>query len=386
MKENFQIYLDDGVSRVRKEENMKKYLSFVIPCYNSQDYMRRCVDSLLAGGDEVEIIIVNDGSTDATGQIAGEYAERFPGIVRAVHKENGGHGSGVNAGLALARGTYFKVVDSDDWLDDDAYMELLSEIRRYCGRGEADGNENGIFNGLGIQEEFTFNGAGIPDMIVCNYVYNHLYEGTARSMSYQNVFPEGRLFGWDEIGHFRPSQYLVMHALIFRTELLRKAGVKLPEHTFYVDNLFACQPLPYVKRIRYMNIDLYQYFLGREDQSVNEKVLISRIDQQIKVTKLVSECVDLETVKQEHPKLALYLCRNISVMLAISSIHLLLIGTEEAYRKREELWQEIRQMNPMLYYRLRFGTLSGFTYLPGKLGGLLTIGGYRAAKRIYQFQ
>ena len=73
-------------------------------------------------------------------------------------------------------------------------------------------------------------------------------------------------------------------------------------------------------------------------------------------------------------------------MLSISSVHLLLIGTEEAYQKREELWQEIRRMNSMLYYRLRFTALSGFTYLPGRLGGLLTIGGYRAAKRIYQFQ
>lgn len=335
--------------------------------------MRKCVDSLLAGGDDVEIIIVNDGSTDHTGEIAREYAERFPGIVRAVQKENGGHGSGVNAGLALARGIYFKVVDSDDWLDEDAYRRLLVELKAYCGESCSDSRDIASMSLL-------------PDMIVCNYVYNHFYEGTTRSMGYQNVFPQGRLFGWNEIGHFRPSQYLVMHALIFRTELLREVGVKLPEHTFYVDNLFACQPLPCVKRIRYMDIDLYQYFLGRDDQSVNERVLMSRIDQQIKVTKMVSECVDLEAVKREYPKLAVYLCRNISVMLAISSIHLLLIGTDEAYRKREDLWQEIRRMNPMLYYRLRFAALSGFTYLPGKLGGLLTIGGYRAAKRIYQFQ
>ena len=377
--------------------NMKKYLTFVVPCYNSQAYMRRCVDSLLTGGDDVEILIVNDGSTDQTGRIAQEYAERFPGIVRAIQKENGGHGSGVNAGLALAQGIYFKVVDSDDWLDQDAYMRLLMELRTYCGEScsDTESEEKADVNQItklacgtepeketGTKRETSL----YPDMIVCNYVYNHLYEGTTRSMGYQNVFPEGRLFGWDEIGHFRPSQYLVMHALIFRTELLRKVGVKLPEHTFYVDNLFACQPLPSVKWIRYMDIDLYQYFLGREDQSVNERVLMSRIDQQIRVTKLVSECVDLEAVKQEHPKLAAYLCRNISVMLSISSVHLLLIGTEEAYQKREELWQEIRRMNSMLYYRLRFTALSGFTYLPGRLGGLLTIGGYRAAKRIYQFQ
>ena len=95
-----------------------KYITFTVPCYNSQDYMERCIDSLLPGGEDVEIIIVNDGSTDATAQIADDYAARYPGIVRAVHKKNGGHGSGVNKGLELATGAYFKVVDSDDWLDD----------------------------------------------------------------------------------------------------------------------------------------------------------------------------------------------------------------------------------------------------------------------------
>ena len=177
-----------------------------------------------------------------------------------------------------------------------------------------------------------------------------------------------------------------MHALIFRTEILRKSGVKLPEHTFYVDNLFAYQPLPYVENIYYMNLDLYHYYLGRDDQSVNEKVLMQRIDQQIKVTDLVSQSIDLEEVKRKYPKLAVYMMRNISIMLSISSIHLLLIRTEEAEEKRRAMWQRIRNYDRRLYYRLRCTTLSGLTYLPGKVGGKLTIGGYQAAKRIYQFQ
>ena len=102
-----------------------KYITFAVPCYNSQDYMRRCVDSLLAGGRDVEIILINDGSSDDTGRIADEYQLRYPDIVRAVHKPNGGHGSGVNKGLELARGLYYKVVDSDDWLDAGAYRMLL---------------------------------------------------------------------------------------------------------------------------------------------------------------------------------------------------------------------------------------------------------------------
>ena len=118
-----------------------KYITFAVPCYNSQDYMRRCVDSLLAGGRDVEIILINDGSSDDTGRIADEYQLRYPDIVRAVHKPNGGHGSGVNKGLELARGLYYKVVDSDDWLDAGAYRMLLGRIRELCGGGRAEFGE-----------------------------------------------------------------------------------------------------------------------------------------------------------------------------------------------------------------------------------------------------
>lgn len=349
----------------RKVKSMK-YLTFAVPCYNSQDYLERCVGSLLPGGDDVEILLINDGSSDRTGEIIDAYAEKYPHIVRAVHKENGGHGSGVNKGMELAKGIYYKVVDSDDWLEEKAYKKLLSTIKHHVWEEDAK--------------------HPLPDLYVCNYVYNHLDEGITKSMGYRNVFPEEQLCGWNDIGHFHPSQYLIMHALIYRTAVLRECGVVLPEHTFYVDNIFAYQPLPYVKHIFYMDIDLYQYYLGREDQSVNEKVLMSRIDQQIKVTQIVARCVDLRQVKEQYPKLAAYMCRNISIMMAISSIHLLLIGDEEALEKRRKLWNDIKEQDTRLYYRLSYTTLSGWTNLPGRIGGKLTVGGYRLAKKIYQFQ
>ena len=345
-----------------------KYLTFTVPCYNSESYMRRCVDSLLCFGKDAEIILIDDGSTDGTGEIADEYQNRFPDIVNTVHKENGGHGSGVNKGLEMAEGLYFKVVDSDDWLDPEACQKLLFRIRELCGGGRYEFAEN------------------IPDLFICNYVYDHLDEGSSRVMDYRNVFPDEKMCTWNSIGRFKPSQYLIMHSLIFRTEVLRKSNVKLPEHTFYVDNLFSYQPLPYADNLYYMDIDLYHYYLGREDQSVNEKVLMKRIDQQIRVTEMVARCVDLKKVRKVYPKLASYMTRNISIMLSISSIHLLLIQTDEARSKRKEMWKNIRQHDKRLYYRLRYSTLSGLTYLPGRLGDRLTIGGYRFARKIYQFQ
>ncbi len=338
-----------------------KLITFTVPCYNSEGYMRRCIDSLLVCGEEAEIIIVNDGSTDGTGQVADEYSARYPDIVRVIHKENGGHGSGVNAGIQNAKGLYFKVVDSDDWLDKDCLFIVMEHLRKW---------------------------AAMPhptDLLICNYVYDHLNEGIQRSMGYQNVFPEDRVHTWNDIGWFKPSQYLLMHALIFRTQVLWDSGVKLPEHTFYVDNIFAYQPLPFVKSLCYLNLDLYHYFLGRDDQSVTEENFKKRIDQQIRVTKLVAEAADLRQVAQVYPKLARYMRQNISMMVSISSIYLLLINTEEALAKRKALWAYMKELDQRLYLQLRYIKFSGLTYLPGKMGRLVTVGGYRFARKIYKF-
>ncbi len=340
-----------------------KYLTLAVPCFNSEDYMERCIDSLLAGGGDVEIIIVDDGSTDRTGVIADEYRQNYPDIIKVVHKENGGHGSAVNTGLALASGEYFKVVDSDDWLDAEAYRSLLEKIR-----------------------DFYWGENAAPDLFVCNYVYDHYHEKTTYTVDFKNVFPAGRMCSWDDTGHFSAAQYLVMHALVYRTGILRESGLKLPEHTFYVDNLFAVKPLVHVRHIYYADLDLYHYFLGRDDQSVNEKVLMKRIDQHIRVTKMVADCVEPERGEQISPKLAAYLRRNLSVMMAISSVHLLLFRSGEARQKRKELWQEVRERNRSLYFRLRYTMLSGLTYLPGRLGEYLTISGYRVARKLYRFQ
>ena len=184
----------------------EKLLTIVVPCWNSEDYMCRCLDSLVEGGDQVEVVIVDDGSTDRTGEIADNYAQIYHNIVKVIHKENGGHGSGVNAGLAAATGTYFKVVDSDDWLDDEAFDHLLGNIEKFTDMKKKDSY------------------ATIPDLFVCNYIYDHLEEGVTQQMAYRNVFPAEQLCGWNTIGHFHPSQYLVMHALVFRTDVLRRVA------------------------------------------------------------------------------------------------------------------------------------------------------------------
>lgn len=338
-----------------------KTISFAIPCYNSAAYMDKCIESLLACGDDIEIIIVDDGSQkDETPQKADEWERAHPGIIRAVHQENGGHGQAVNTGLAHATGLYFKVVDSDDWLDARAMEDVMAYLREQACR------ENPT------------------DLVVGNYVYEKVHEGTRTVMHYRNVFPERREFGWADVGHFGPSQYLLMHSVIYRTKLLHDMGLSLPKHTFYVDNIFVYVPLPHVKSIYYLDVDMYRYFIGREDQSVNESVMMGRIDQQLRVTRTMIDAVQLPAGVAEK-RLERYMENYLSMMMCICSIFLRMIDTDEAEDKREAVWVYLKEHNPEVYRRVRRSVLNMGTNLPTELGRKIGITGYHVAQRIFKF-
>ena len=122
-------------------------------------------------------------------------------------------------------------------------------------------------------------------MVIANYVYEKVGAKRKKVIHYENALPVDKMFGWDDMGHFKVDQYILMHSVIYRTQLIKDCGLELPKHTFYVDNVFVFEPLPYVKKMYYINTNFYRYFIGRDDQSVNEKVMISRIDQQLRVTR-----------------------------------------------------------------------------------------------------
>ena len=193
-----------------------------------------------------------------------------------------------------------------------------------------------------------------------------------------------RLFNWTHVGHFRPDQNLLMHSVMYRTQVLRDCGMVLPKHTFYVDNIFVYQPLPQVKTIYYMNLDLYRYFIGREDQSVNEANMIKRVDQQLRVTRIMMNAVDVYALPPEQAKLRAYMLNYFSMMMAISSIFLTLDGSKAALAKRRQLWDDLKAHDGHLYRRCRFSVAEGCN-LPGWLGSKISIGGYRIAQKIFKF-
>lgn len=336
-----------------------KLLSVVVPCYNSQDYMRHCVETLLTGGEEIEILIVDDGSKDGTAAIADELAQAHPAAVRAIHQENAGHGGAVMTGIRNAVGLYFKVVDSDDWVDTDALARILSVLRDFS-RMEKP-----------------------VDLLVSNYIYDKVGVTHKKVIRYGSALPRDRVLGWDGAGRFRKGQYLLMHALIYRTELLRQSGLELPKHTFYVDNLFAYVPLASVETMYYLDVDLYHYYIGREDQSVQEQTMIRRIDQQLRVNRLMLEQVDLRQVADKRQ--ARYLFNYLEIVTAISTVMLTLSNTPEHREKKRQLWAGIREHHPWVYGKLRHGLFGTFLNLPGPLGRQIAIGGYRISQKIFGF-
>ena len=339
-----------------------KLLSIAIPCYNSQEYMIKCIESLLKGGEDVEIIVVDDGSKDETAKIADEYERRYPSIVKAVHKVNGGHGSAVNVGIANANGLFFKVVDSDDWVKEDAYNRILDKLRDLVKSGQ------------------------MIDMFISNFVYEKEGEKRGKVMRYKHALPEDKIFEWKEVKHFHKGQYILMHSVIYRTGLLKECNLELPEHTFYVDNIFVFKPLPYVKRMYYMDVNFYRYYIGREDQSVNEKIMIGRIDQQIKVNKIMMDyMLEQRNLINSNRKCKNYMMNYLDIITTVSSILLIRANTEESLTKKRELWNYLKEKDKFIFRKLRYGLLGQCTNLPGKSGRCISVEGYKICRRFFKF-
>lgn len=336
-----------------------KLLSVAIPCYNSADYMEHAIETLLTGGTELEIIIVDDGSVDDTPQIADKYAAKYPNIIKVIHQENGGHGEAVNTGLTHSTGLYFKVVDSDDWVNEGDLLKVLCTLRELVEDGKS------------------------VDLMICNYVYEKPSINKRKIIDYKTALPQNKVFTWNDIMYFKQSQNILMHAAIYRTKLLRDCGLKLPKHTFYVDNIFVYQPLPFVKTMYYLDVNLYRYFIGREDQSVNEKNMIKRVDQQIQITKIMIDSHDIMTIKDK--KLKNYMIKYLCVMMMVSSVYLIKENTEESLKKKQELWDYLEKSNAKLYKKILNRFLGRSMNLPGRTGRKLVELGFKISKKIYGF-
>lgn len=337
-----------------------KLISFAIPSYNSEAYLHHAVDTILSGGDEVEIIIINDGSKDGTAQIADAYAQKYPSIVKAVHKENGGHGSGVNRGVQEASGLYYKVVDSDDWVDEKALKSMLATIRGHVSKN--------------IE----------PDVYFANFVYDHAEDQSTFVRHFRRQLPAGRLFGWNEVKPFYGSQLLLMHSVMFKTEIIRESKTVLPEHTFYVDNLFAYRPLPLCKKLYYCDVDLYHYFIGRSDQSITIENLTRRYEQQIRVMKCMYDSYSYDELMDMESGLKKYMLHCLGA-ISMNTMMFCCSGGDDAARREayNEFWKHLGEQDPKLCLYLKKKSLPMFVYwMPWKIRGATMLWGYNILCKI----
>lgn len=241
-----------------------KLLTVTIPAYNMEKLLPCCLNSLTAAGcaDELEAIIVNDGSMDGTLAVARDYEKRYPGMIRVIDKENGGHGSGINAGIKAATGRYFKVLDADDWFDSDALKKLLA-ILRDC------------------SAELVTTG-------FCCVDADSLRVTEQRSPVLGGPMDEG-LYDFDEVCG---NMFARMHSVTFRTDILKDNNIRIDEHKFYVDMEYILLPVPYIKKVYVSEFPLYMYRLGANGQSVSLASMRKNIDHHLSVMQRVLTFID----------------------------------------------------------------------------------------------
>ena len=348
------------------ETDGDRIITFVVPCYNSAAYMDRCIESLVKaaeGASDVEVLVIDDGSAeDDTLERALGWQRRHPGLVRAIHQDNGGHGEVINTGLAQARGAYFKVVDSDDWVDVDAARAVLARLR-----------------------ELRASGGAPLDMLVANYVYEHESDGTRLAVRYVREFPQDRVFTWDDmLRPFPPWQYMMMHSVVYRTALLRACGLRLPAHTFYVDEIFVYAPLPHVRTILYLDVDLYHYLIGRAGQSVEEKVMTARVDQQLRVGRIKIDSVDIPS-RAENRKLRRYMIGDLTITMCICTAFSILSDRPDHLQLRDDIWAHLKAHDRRLWHRIRWSFIGIWCNLRTPLGLRAFVWGYHKMQSMFKF-
>lgn len=234
---------------------MEKILSITIPAYNIEQYIEQCLDSFVIDEiiNDIEVLIINDGSKDSTAMKALEYEKKFPQTFKVINKENGGHGSTVNKGIELAKGKYFKVVDGDDWVQRDTFIQLIKYLK-------------------------TTN----ADMIYHNYLWYYDFDKSTKH-EFQEPFKGveyKKEYLFDEIA---TKTYLKMHGIVIKSSILSQNAIELDENRFYVDMEYILLPIPFVNTVEFLDLDIYMYRLGLDGQSMNIKSMQRNISHHLGV-------------------------------------------------------------------------------------------------------
>lgn len=231
-----------------------KYLTISIAAYNAEKWLEMCLNSFVIPEilEDIEVLIVNDGSTDGTAEIAEKYVSQYPNAFILINKENGGHGSTINTGIKAASGLYFKLVDADDWVEKDGLIDLINVIK-VCRTDAIVSPYYKCFEKTG--EKILVNSPCLHNLV-------------GKEQSVESLY---------KLCEF------TLPSLTFRTDILQSHFTGIDEKCFYVDNEYICFYINYVQNVILTDTPVYNYRIGINEQSININNMIKRSDQQLKV-------------------------------------------------------------------------------------------------------
>lgn len=321
---------------------MQKLLTVVIPCNHCEATLSRAVDSVLRGGSDMEILLVVEGiQKDDTLLIAQKYQETHPDTCRVLKLDHAGYGDAIMAGLECAEGLYFKVLNGKDRLGITAFPAVMEHLRL-----------------LNASQKNV-------DLFLANFVYDYSGDRNRYVASYGSAVPEGVIFTWDQVSHFRHTQNILMHAITYRTQVLRKSGMDLSGLAHFADLVYAYQPMLRVEKMYYINVNHYHEFISSNEEYNHETIMLSHADRLLQVCRLL-ENVDISRIANQRKKQ--YMINYMEMVCAVASILLLHSGTQENLVKKQKLWSDMKQNHPALHNKLTKrivgATISG-TVRPG---------------------
>lgn len=278
-----------------------KILTISIAAYNVEKFLREALDSICESNvlDDIEVIVVDDGSKDKTGLIGKEYEKKYPFSVKCIIKKNGGHGSTINVGLKNATGKYFRVLDGDDWVDSQGLSNFVKKLK-------------------------TIN----SDIIVSRTKV--VYPDYQESVTF-DYLKEGKEY---QITPDYPYDICALSTMTVKTDLIKNKGIHITENSFYVDLEFVIYSILCSRNFNYINENVYMYRRGMDEQSVNKKVMIKNLKMLENVNKNLFTIVDSYSSTQKIKRFALK--RLINSTGALYRIYFLLEDIGECKKKIDE--------------------------------------------------
>lgn len=304
---------------------MDKLLSIIIPTYNKEVLLENCLLSVLQHDWDniLEVIVVNDGSTDNSLKVAQKYQKLYPDILKIINKNNGNYGSTINAALPIATGKYVKILDADDWFDGNGFRKYLTELAKID-----------------------------ADLIITHFMYEYT-SGKLKTVCYYK-WEYNKIYQFDEVAGDETFKDMFMHAVTYRTELLRKNGYKQTEGVSYTDNEWVFYPMFYVQSVVFINALVYHYVMGLEGQTMNPQTYVKNVPRTQEFCKrMINTYANFLKTNNEKNRREYFFFRLKWFICPLYKIYLLLQSEEEFNPKLvDDLDITVKRADPLLYKAL----------------------------------